>query len=49
MSDKPVSDILLKMNIFASHRNDNDLLTWVSKELGGYEGETYVFDKVNKL
>lgn len=39
MGDKSVSDILLKMKIFASVRKDEDLLTWVSKELGGYFDE----------
>lgn len=39
MGDKPVADILLKMKIFASVRKDEELLTWVSKELGGYDEE----------
>ena len=38
MTDKPLSDILLKMKIFASVRKDDELLSWVLKELNGYEG-----------
>lgn len=39
MGNGSISDILLKMKIFASKRNDKDLLHWVSKELNGYEDE----------
>lgn len=39
MNNGSISDILLKMKIFASKRNDKDLLQWVSKELDGYEDE----------
>lgn len=38
MSNGSISDILLKAKIFASKKGDNDLLTWVSNELNGYEG-----------
>ena len=37
MNDKLLSDILLKMKIFASVRKDDELLDWVIKELNGYE------------
>lgn len=36
MGKTPISDILLKTKIFASKRNDLDLLKWVSQELEGY-------------
>ena len=37
MNDKSLSDVLLKMKIFASVRKDEELLDWVIKELNGYE------------
>lgn len=37
MSNVSISDILLKMKIFASKKGDNELLNWVTKELDGYE------------
>lgn len=39
MDNRSISDILLKMKIFASKRNDKELLQWVAKELDGYEDE----------
>ena len=36
MNDKSLSDVLLKMKIFASVRKDDELLDWVIKELNGY-------------
>lgn len=36
MGKTSISDILLKTKIFASKRNDLDLLKWVSQELEGY-------------
>ena len=37
MNNKSLSDVLLKMKIFASVRKDDELLDWVKKELNGYE------------
>lgn len=37
MDNAPISDILLKVKIFASQKGDQELLSWASKELGGYE------------
>lgn len=39
MGNVSLSDILLKMKIFASKKGDKELLTWISKELAGYENE----------
>lgn len=36
MGKTPVSDILLKTKIFATKKNDQDLLKWVCQELEGY-------------
>lgn len=33
MGNVSISDVLLKMKIFASQKGDKDLLDWVSKEL----------------
>lgn len=40
MNNRSVSDVLLKMKILASVRNDDELLSWVTKELNGYGEET---------
>lgn len=40
MNNGAISDILLKTKIFAFKRGDNELLSWISKELNGYEDET---------
>lgn len=37
MGGTSISDILLKTKIFASKRNDQELLDWVSNELSGYK------------
>ena len=37
MNNVSISDILLKTKIFASKRGDEELLTWVTNELDGYE------------
>lgn len=37
MGDGAVSDILLKLKIFASKKGDDELLNWVTHELEGYE------------
>lgn len=37
MSNVSISDILLKMKIFASKRGDKELLDWITKELDGYD------------
>lgn len=37
MGKVSISDILLKIKIFASKRSDMDLLSWVEHELNGYE------------
>lgn len=37
MSNKSISDILLKTKIFAAKKNDVDLLEWVTHELEGYQ------------
>ena len=37
MGGTSISDILLKTKIFASKRNDQELLEWVSNELSGYK------------
>lgn len=39
MTNASLSDILLKLKIFASKRGDEELLTWVSNELDGYENK----------
>src|SRR5574344_1881394 len=39
MNNSSISDILLKLKIFASKRVDKELLSWVRKELGGYGEE----------
>lgn len=39
MNNGSISDILLKTKIFATKRGDNELLSWISKELDGYEEE----------
>lgn len=39
MNNKSISEILLKLKIFASKKGDEDLLKWVSKELNGYGEE----------
>ena len=39
MNNGSLSDILLKTKIFATKRGDNELLSWISKELDGYEEE----------
>ena len=36
MGKTPISDILLKTKIFATKRDDSDLIKWVSQELEGY-------------
>ena len=36
MNNRSISDILLKLKIFASKRGDEDLLDWAYKELNGY-------------
>lgn len=37
MGNTSISDILLKVKIFAAQKQDNDLLVWVKKELEGYD------------
>lgn len=37
MGNTSISDILLKVKIFAAQKQDNDLLAWVKKELKGYD------------
>jgi hypothetical protein len=39
MNNGSLPDILLKTKIFATKREDNELLSWISKELDGYEEE----------
>lgn len=37
MNNASLSDILLKTKIFATKRDDKELLSWISKELNGYD------------
>lgn len=39
MNNGSLSDILLKTKIFATKRGDNELISWISKELDGYGSE----------
>lgn len=39
MGNTSITDVLLKTKIFASLRNDVELLSWINKELNGYETE----------
>ena len=39
MSNVSISDILLKLKIFASTKGDSELLNWVTQELEGYENK----------
>lgn len=47
MSNTPLSDILLKAKIFASKKEDEDLLKWIGLELEGYEDKPPKYRIIN--
>lgn len=46
MNDLPIANILLKAKIFATKKQDYNLLHWINKELNGYDGDLPEYRKL---